>query len=76
MSAGLALHIWWSFDVPETFPDPEQLYRWLGWGATRDEVPAFAVARPALERIFAEHGGTDGVEIRYRRYVWKAVMPG
>lgn len=72
----LALHSWWSFDVPEVFPDPRQLYAWLAFGATQDEVPGFDEARPVLERIFAKHGGAEGVEIRYRRYVWKAITPG
>jgi SAM-dependent methyltransferase len=75
-AAGLALHSWWSFDVPEVFPDPEQLYAWRAWGSTPDEVPPLAEVRPALERVFAEHGGPAGVAIRHRRYLWKAVVPG
>ena len=74
--SGLALHSWWSFDVPETFPDPEQLYAWLAWGCTPEEVPTFEDARPALAAIFPEHGGPEGIKIRHRRYVWKAVVPG
>lgn len=73
--AGLALDSWWSFDVPERFPDPEQLYAWLAWGCTPGEVPAFAQVRPVLERVFAEHGGPEGLAIRRRRYVWTAVVP-
>lgn len=75
-AAGLDLHSWWSFDVPEVFPDPEQLYTWLAWGRTPEEVPPFAATRPALAAIFAEHGDPEGVAIRYRRYLWKAVVPG
>jgi SAM-dependent methyltransferase len=75
-AGGLSLHSWWSFDVPEVFPDPEQLYTWLAWGCTPDEVPPFEEIRPILERVFAEHGDTEGVAIRYRRYLWKAVVPG
>jgi SAM-dependent methyltransferase len=74
-SVALRVHSWWSFDVPELFPDPEQLYVWLSWGKTADEVITYEEARPALERIFAEYGGPDGLEIRYRRYLWKAVVP-
>jgi hypothetical protein len=62
--------------VPEVFPNPEQLYAWLAWGCTPDEVPTFAEVRPILERIFAEHGEPEGVAIRYRRYWWKANVPG
>ena len=74
-TAGLALHSWWSFDVPELFPDPEQLYLSLTWGTTPDEVPSFAEVRPVLERVLAEHGGPAGVELRHRRYLWKAIVP-
>ena len=45
------------------------------WGATADEVPSLAEARPALERIFAEHGRAGGVTVRYRRYIWRAIVP-
>jgi SAM-dependent methyltransferase len=75
-AGGLALHSWWSCDVPEVFPDPEQLYAWRTWGSTPDEVPPFQEVRPILERVFAEHGTAEGVAIRHRRYVWKAVAPG
>ena len=75
-AVGLALHSWWSFDVPEVFPDTEQLYLWLTFGSTPDEVPAYAEVRPVLERIFAEYGGREGVELRHRRYLWKAVVLG
>lgn len=74
-AAGLALHSWWSYDVPEVFPGAEQLYAWLAWGCTPDEVPAFAQVRPALERIFSQYAAHGGVEIRRRRYLWKAVVP-
>jgi hypothetical protein len=75
-AVGVAVHSWWSFDVPEVFPDPEQLYTWLTWGYTPDEVPALAEVYPLLERIFVEHGDSEGVAVRQRRYLWKAVVPG
>jgi SAM-dependent methyltransferase len=75
-AGGLVLHSWWTFDVPEVFPDPEQLYTWLTWGATPDEVPPLADVRHTLERVFTEHAGSAGVSIRHRRYLWKAVVPG
>jgi ubiquinone/menaquinone biosynthesis C-methylase UbiE len=71
----LSLHSWWSFDVPDIFPDPEQLYTWLAWGYTPDEVPSLAEVHPVLERIFAEYGDSEGVAVRHRRYLWKAVVP-
>jgi SAM-dependent methyltransferase len=80
LAAGrLALESWWSFDVPEIFPDPEQLYAWLTWGSVPSEVPAFANVRPVLERVFSEHGAERGpgagVAIRRQRYLWKALVP-
>jgi SAM-dependent methyltransferase len=74
-NGGLALHSWWSFDVPEVFPDAEQMYVWLSWGWTPEEVPSFAEVRPVLERVFAEYGGEEGVAVRHRRHLWKAVVP-
>ena len=71
----LTLHSWWSFDVPEVFPDARQFYIWLTWGSTHDEVPPFAAVRPILERISAEHGCHEGVAIRRRRYLWQAFIP-
>lgn len=76
----LALESWWSFEVPEVFPDPEQVYAWRAWGTVPGEVPPFSEVRQALERIFAEHaanhGPGRGVAIRRRRYLWRAVVPG
>jgi SAM-dependent methyltransferase len=74
--AGLVIHSWWSFDVPELFPDPEQLYVWLSWGYTPTEIPSLAEVYPILERIFVEYGSSEGIELRHRRYIWKAVVPG
>jgi SAM-dependent methyltransferase len=76
----LALESWWSFEVPEVFPDPGQVYAWLTWGTVPSEVPSFAEVRPVLERIFAEHADHhalgQGVAIRRRRYLWRATVPG
>ena len=74
-SGGLSLHSWWSFDVPENFPDTQELYAWLSWDCTADEVPSFAEVRPTLEQIFATYGSSQGVEIRHCRYLWKSIVP-
>jgi ubiquinone/menaquinone biosynthesis C-methylase UbiE len=79
----LTLDSWWSFEVPEVFPEPSELYAWLTWGMVPGEVPAYEEVRAVLERVFAEHGGryrtvdglAEGVAIRRRRYLWKAVVP-
>lgn len=72
----LSLHSWWSFDVLEVFPDPEQLYSWLTFGRTPDEVSSYEEIQSVLEHVFAEHGDSEGVAIRHRRYLWKAIVPG
>lgn len=74
-AAQLSLHSWWSFDVPEIFPDAEQLYIWRTWGCTSDEVPSFAEVAADLEHIFTRYCGRRGLEIRRRRYIWKAIVP-
>jgi SAM-dependent methyltransferase len=71
---GLELDSWWSFDVPEYFAGPDQLYAWLSWGRAADEVPSLAAVRPTLEAIFRKFGHADGVEKRNRRYIWKAIV--
>lgn len=76
---GLALDSWWSFEVPEVFATPEDLYARLAWGFVPGEVPSFEAVRPIFARIFAEHraqyGPWEGVAIRRRRDLWKAVVP-
>ena len=71
----IALHSWWSFDVPEIFTDPQHLYTRLTWGHTADEVPSYAEVKAHLAAIFAEQGSTQSVTLRHRRYLWKAVLP-
>jgi SAM-dependent methyltransferase len=75
-SVNLDIQSWWSFDVPETFTDLEQLYVWLSWGRAKGEIPSLREAQPTLQKIFNEYGSVAGVEIRYRRHIWKAVVPG
>lgn len=72
---GLQLHSWWSFDVPEYFTEPQQLYLWRTFGRTAEEVPSFDKVAPDLAQIFAEHSSAEGVAIRHRRHLWKAIAP-
>ena len=74
-AGGLDLDSWWSFDVPEHVPSPEQLYVMLTWGDASTEVPTFEAVRPALERIFREHADDAGLTVRHRRHIWQAVVP-
>lgn len=73
-SIQLNLHSWWSFEVPEIFLTPQELYVWRTWGATSNEVPSYADVASDLERIFQQYSGPQGLEIRRHRYIWKAVV--
>jgi SAM-dependent methyltransferase len=74
--AGLRLHSWWSFDVPELFTDPEDLHAWLTFGCSADEALSYQEVSPVFERIFKEFASSQGLEVRWRRHIWKAVLPG
>jgi SAM-dependent methyltransferase len=74
--AGLRLHSWWDFDVPVYIPDPRELYAGLAWPYMEDEVPSYQEVEPVFERIFKEFAGPQGLENRWRRSIWKAVIPG
>ena len=74
-AAQMKLHSWWSFDVPEIFPNPIELYAWRTWGNTPDEVPPYSEVANNLETIFQNFGSPQGLEIRRRRYIWKVVIP-
>ena len=71
---GLTLYSCWTFDVPEVFPNPEQLYRRLIWGFAQDEVPTWSQMESTLVRIFERYATAEGVELRQRRFLWKAVV--
>ncbi|MEJ2711199.1 MAG: class I SAM-dependent methyltransferase [Anaerolineales bacterium] len=73
-SGDLALHSCWTFDVPEVFADTEQLYKRLSWGLAPDEAPSYAEVEPALQSIFEQYGDADGLALRFRRFLWKAVV--
>jgi SAM-dependent methyltransferase len=75
LSAGnLALHSCWTFDVPELFADPEQLYKRLSWGLAPDEAPPYAEIESPLKSVFEQYGADDGLALRFRRFLWKAVV--
>jgi SAM-dependent methyltransferase len=76
IESDLTIQCWWSFDVPETFADLEQLYVWLSWGRAADEIPTWAEVEPTLQQIFDNYGTSAGVAIRHQRHIWKAVVPG
>jgi len=72
--ADLRLHSWWSFDVPEYFAMPEDFYTQLAFGYALGEVPSFAEVEAALKQIFTEFAGSEGLEARHVRHLWKAVV--
>ncbi len=74
--AGLKLHSWWDFDVPVYIPNPRELYIGMTWPFMDDEVPPFEEVEPALEQLFKDFAGPQGLEDRWRRSIWKAVIPG
>lgn len=74
--AGLRLHSWWDFDVPYYIPDPRELYIGLTWPFMEDEVPSYQEVEPVFEQIFKEFAGPQGLEKRWRRSIWKSVIPG
>ena len=72
--ANLRLHSWWSFDVPEYFVTPADFYTLLAFGYAPGEVPTFAEVEPALQQIFNQFAGDEGLEVRHVRHLWKAVV--
>jgi len=73
--AGLKLHSWWDFDVPEYCPDTQTLYSWISWPFMADEIPSYQEIAPVLEKIFQEFAGKEGLENRWRRSICKVVIP-
>jgi len=72
--SGVPLDSWWSFDVPEYFMEPKELYTMLAWGHIASEKPPFDEVEAVLTAIFQKHGGPQGLALRHRRYLWKAVV--
>lgn len=72
--AGLCIHSAWTFDVPEWFHKPVDLYKFLTFGEDAMSAPAWKDVEDDLERVFARYAGTKGLEDRQRRYLWKATV--
>jgi ubiquinone/menaquinone biosynthesis C-methylase UbiE len=71
---GLAIHSAWTYDVPEVFDDPHELYIRLSWGYLPNEVPSWAEVRSQFEMIFAEYADSEGLVMRHTRLLWTAVV--
>jgi SAM-dependent methyltransferase len=70
----LDLHSAWTFDVPEFFDEPRQLYNRLAWGFIPREIPAWEEIQETIEQIFVEYAWPQGVALRHTRLLWMAVV--
>jgi len=72
---GLALHSAWTYDVPEFFDDPHELYTRLSWGYIPGEVPSWDDVQSIMEQIFSDYSsGSDGLAMRHTRLLWTAFV--
>jgi SAM-dependent methyltransferase len=74
VKSGVTLHSWWTFDVPQLFTDPKELYSMLVWGHAAGEKPPYAEVAADFEAIFAQYGTPEGIALRHRRALWKATV--
>lgn len=72
--ADLRLHSAWTFDVPEWFADPRELYKLLTFGCAPDEVPSWRESADMLADVHERHAGPQGLACRHRRFLWLAVV--
>jgi SAM-dependent methyltransferase len=73
-ACGFVLHSAWTYDVPEIFDDPYDLYIRLSWGYLPNEVPSWDGIRSLIEDIYSEHAGSSGLVMRHTRLLWKTVV--
>ena len=72
---GLELHSVWTYDVPEFFDEPLELYRRLSWGYLPEEVPSWSDTKSIIEQIFSNFStGYDGFVMRHTRLLWMALI--
>ena len=70
--AGLTLHSGWSFDVPEVFQDPIELYKMITWGLPVAEIPSFEDMKYKFDSIYQKFAEPDGIVLRHCRFLWQA----
>lgn len=46
----------------------------LTFGFSREQVPSWAEVEPVIKKIFREYAKCEGVELRFRRFLWKAAI--
>ena len=70
---GLELHSAWTYDVPEFFDDPHELYTRLSWRYIPKEVPSWDDVKSIIEQIFSDYSsGSNGLAMRHTRLLWTA----
>ncbi len=74
--SGLKLHSAWTYDVPEFFDNPYELYKCLTWGYLPGEVPSWENLKSIFKEIFAKFADSDGLPMRHTRLLWMAIIPG
>jgi hypothetical protein len=70
--SGFILHSHWTFDVPEVFENPRDLYPYLTW-INFTNPPSFESTKPILDIIFERYAGARGLALPHRRLLWKAI---
>lgn len=73
--ANLTLESGWSFDVPEVFADPRELYRMITWGLPVDEIPDYEDIAYKLDGIYDKYAESQGIVLRHCRYLFEAIVP-
>lgn len=68
---GFSLQSYWTFDVPEVFDNPRDLYIYLTW-TNFANAPSFETTKPILETIFEQYANNRGLALPHRRLLWKA----
>lgn len=71
---GLELHSAWTYDVPEYFSDPKELYIRLTWGYIPGEVPTLDEVAPIIKEIYEQSAYPEGLALRHTRLLWKAIV--
>lgn len=72
---GLQLHSAWTYDIPEFFDQPRELYNRLAWGYIPGEIPEWAEVNEIIEQIFNDYAWSQqGLVMRHTRLLWMAVV--
>ncbi len=73
-ACNLSIHDAWTFDVPEWFHTPIDLYRFLTFGEDVEAIPAWTDVESDLTRTFLRYAESAGLKSRHRRFLWKSLV--